>query len=76
MEGWKKEPPPTPAPIFHEWSTATADLAVLPGVLGCSFDVGTCPERSEGGQAHLATYRLGTPQVQRPAVARWPVRLA
>jgi hypothetical protein len=24
--------------MFHEWPTATTDMAVLPGVLGCSFD--------------------------------------
>ena len=24
--------------MFHEWPTATVDMAVLPGVLGCSFD--------------------------------------
>ena len=23
--------------MFHEWPTATADMTVLPGVLGCSF---------------------------------------
>ena len=25
------------ARIFHEWLTPTKDMAVLPGVLGCSF---------------------------------------
>jgi hypothetical protein len=24
--------------IFHEWSTATADMGILPGVLGSSYD--------------------------------------
>ncbi len=24
--------------MFHELPTATADMAILPGVLGCSFD--------------------------------------
>ena len=24
--------------MFHEWPTATVDMAVLPGVLGCCFD--------------------------------------
>ncbi|MEJ2235428.1 MAG: hypothetical protein P8X67_16015 [Syntrophobacterales bacterium] len=46
--------------IFHDSPAATTDMAVLPGVLGCSFDEGTCPERSEGGQVHPATYRSGT----------------
>jgi hypothetical protein len=50
-------------------------MAVLPGVLGCSFDEGTCPERSEGGQAHPATYRSGAPRAQHPAVARWHAHL-
>jgi len=27
-----------PARIFHESPAATSDMAVLPGVLGCSFD--------------------------------------
>jgi len=26
------------ARMFHEWLTAITDMAVLPGVLGCSFD--------------------------------------
>ncbi|MEJ2235855.1 MAG: hypothetical protein P8X67_18255 [Syntrophobacterales bacterium] len=39
-------------------------ITVLPGVLECSFDEGTCPERSEGGQVHPATYRSGTPRNQ------------
>ncbi len=28
----------TLARMFHEWLTATTDMTVLPGVLGCSFD--------------------------------------
>jgi len=50
-------------------------MAVLPCVLGCSFDEGTCPERSEGGQAHPAMYYSSTPRVQPPAVTRWHVHL-
>jgi len=47
--------------MFHELRpSVTTDMAVLPCVLGCSFDESTCPERSEGGQAHPATYHLGT----------------
>jgi hypothetical protein len=26
------------ARMFHEWSTSTADMGILPGVLGFSFD--------------------------------------
>ena len=46
--------------MFHESLAATADMAVLPGVLGVS---------------HLATYHSGTPQVQHPVVARWHAHL-
>jgi len=42
--------------IFHESSTATADMAALPGVL-------RVPD--------LATYYSSTVQVQLPAVSRW-----
>ncbi|MEJ2363747.1 MAG: hypothetical protein P8075_15370 [Deltaproteobacteria bacterium] len=44
------------ARIFHESPAATADLAVLPGVLGCSFD--------KLRTSSPATYRSGTPRVQ------------
>ena len=58
-------------------------MAVLPGVLGCSFDrlpETTLPETSSGqagqaGQAPPATYRSGTPRNQHPAVARWHTHL-
>ncbi len=50
---------------------AVGSTSRKPGVLGCSFDKGTCPERSEGGQAHPATYCSSTPRVQPPAVSRW-----
>ena len=57
-------------------SAASANnMAVLTGDLGCSFDVGTCPERSEGGQVHPATYRSGTETNTLP-VAWLPARLA
>jgi hypothetical protein len=51
--------------IFHDSPAATTDMAVLLSereacVLGRSFGEGTCPERSEGGQAHPATHRSGT----------------
>jgi len=48
--------------------TATTDMAVL----GCSFDEETCPERSEGGQAHPATYRSATPRDQSRGTAGLP----
>jgi hypothetical protein len=58
--------------MFHEWPTATTDMAVLPSVLGCSFDrlpATGLPETISGqagqaGQAHPATYRSGTPRIQ------------
>jgi len=57
--------------MFHEWPTATTDMAVLPGVLGCSFDrlpATGLPETISGqagqaGQAHPATYRSGTRRI-------------
>ncbi|MGB7064341.1 MAG: hypothetical protein WBF55_04255 [Syntrophobacteria bacterium] len=48
--------------MFHELTAATADMTVLPGVLGCSFD------RLRTGSP--ATYRSGTPRIQPPAVVR------
>jgi hypothetical protein len=59
------------ARIIYVSATPTVDMNLLPDVLGCSFDEGTCPERSEGGQAHPATYHSGTPRNRHPVVARW-----
>jgi len=52
------------ARMFHELPAATADMAVLPGVLGCSFGF---------AQDRLPLRRTvqGTPRVQHPAVDRW-----
>jgi hypothetical protein len=44
------------ARIMHEPPAATADLAVLPGVLGASFDRFPATSSGQAGQAHLAAY--------------------
>ena len=58
--------------MFHELPAATADMAVLPGVLGCSF--GFAPRdyaRDRQDRLPLRRTVQGTPRVQHPAVDRW-----
>jgi len=52
------------ARMFHELPAATADMGVLPGVLGCSFD-------SAQDKLTLRRTVQGTLRVQHPAVDRW-----
>jgi hypothetical protein len=56
------EPTPSLARIMHETPAATADMVVLPGVLGCSFD----RLRTSSPCDVLSS----TPQVRAPGVAR------
>ena len=51
------------ARIMHEPPAATVDMAVLPGVLGCSFD-----RLRTSSPCDVLT---STPQVQAPVAARW-----
>ena len=70
------------ARIIHESATPTVDMNVLPCVLGCSLGEGTCPERTEGGQAQPARYCSSTPRIEAPCsppqadygeCARWSI---